>query len=78
MYDLTRDPHETVNLGHARHSTAASAQERARLHQRLSDVMREKGTTPDEIRWPEVADFQPRTALADSDENGALDEDEAP
>ena len=78
MYDLTRDPHETVNLGHARHSTPASEQERARLHRRLSDVMREKGTTPDEIRWPDVGDFQPKTALADSDENGALDEDEAP
>jgi arylsulfatase A-like enzyme len=73
MYDLARDPLETVNLGHARHSTPTSETEQARLHGRLSDVMREKGTTPDEIRWPEPADVRPKTALAETDENGALD-----
>jgi arylsulfatase A-like enzyme len=56
MYDLKRDPLEMTNLAHASHRTAASEVERARLHRRLSDVMREKGTTPDEIRWPDAAD----------------------
>ncbi len=74
MYDLKRDPLETTNLGHAKHSSPTSEAERARLHGRLADVMREKGTTPDEFRWPEQADFQPKTALADSDENGALED----
>jgi hypothetical protein len=63
MYDLTRDPLEMTNLAHAKHSTPASQDERVRLHERLSDVMRTCGTTPDEIRWPEVADFQPETRV---------------
>ena len=52
IYDLARDPLELTNLAHATHGTAASAIERARLHQRLTDVMAANGTTPDEIRWP--------------------------
>jgi arylsulfatase A-like enzyme len=64
MYDLRRDPLELRNLAHATHSTRASEIERARLHQRLSDVMRENGTTPDEICWPEVDDYRPSTEIA--------------
>jgi hypothetical protein len=62
------------NLAHASHSTPASENERARLHQRLADVMKVNATRPDEIRWPDAADFQPKIALADSDENGASDD----
>ena len=50
MYDLPRDPLEMTNLAHASHSTPASESERARLHQRLTDVMEANGTTPDEIQ----------------------------
>ena len=64
MYDLTPDPLEITNLAHGKHRTPGSDIERARLHRRLSEVMRACGTTPDEIRWPEVEDFQPSTELA--------------
>jgi arylsulfatase A-like enzyme len=64
MYDLTRDPLEMTNLAHGKHRTPASEVERGRLHQRLSEVMRACGTMPDEIRWPDVEDFQPSTQLA--------------
>jgi hypothetical protein len=62
MYDLTGDPLELTNLAYPTHTTPASVVERARLHRRLSDVMRDKGTIPDEIRWPEVdaTGLQPR------------------
>jgi arylsulfatase A-like enzyme len=68
MYDLVNDPLETLNLAHVKHATPSSDVERARLHQRLWDVMRASGTRPDEIRWPEVDDFQPATQLAETDE----------
>jgi choline-sulfatase len=58
MYDLTRDPLEMTNLAHPAHGTPAADAERVRLHRRLSDVMRANGTTPDEIRWPDVDDYQ--------------------
>jgi arylsulfatase A-like enzyme len=64
MYDLTRDPLEMTNLAHGRHRTPTSDIQRARLHRRLSEVMRACGTMPDEVRWPEVEDFQPSTELA--------------
>ena len=63
LYDLTRDPLEMSNLAHPTHTTPASELERARLHRRLVDVMRTKGTQPDEIRWPDVEDYQPATTL---------------
>jgi choline-sulfatase len=69
MYDLQHDPLETTNLAHVKHATPSMDTERARLHQRLSDVMRESGTRPDEIRWPEVEDFQPGTQLAETGED---------
>ncbi len=69
MYDLTRDPLELTNLAHAAHSTPHSDIERARLHQRLIDVMRANGTMPDEIRWPDVDEFRPSpTVSVESDE----------
>jgi len=57
MYDLARDPYEMKNLAHPQHRTAESDAERVRLHRRLSEIMKENGTTPDEIRWPEVGEF---------------------
>jgi arylsulfatase A-like enzyme len=72
MYDLTRDPLEMTNLAHAAHSTPESEAERARLDQRLTDVMQTNGTQPDEIRWPEVADFQPATERAFASEDEAV------
>jgi arylsulfatase A-like enzyme len=68
MYDLARDPLEMTNLAHAKHSTPAAEAERARLHHRLSEVMRENGTVPDEIRWPEVGDYRPSTTVATGSE----------
>ena len=68
MYDLSRDPLELTNLAHAAHRTPESDVERARLHQRLSDVMRANGTTPDEIQWPAVPDC-PAVEAAPAAEN---------
>jgi choline-sulfatase len=70
LYDLANDPLEMTNLAHATHHTPDADAQRARLHQLLSSVMRDCGTLPDEIRWPEVADYRPstRTAVADEDE----------
>jgi hypothetical protein len=45
------------------HSTPQSEIERARLHQRLIDVMQANGTTPDEIRWPAVDELRPSPAV---------------
>jgi hypothetical protein len=61
MYDLTKDPLELKNLAHPSLRTPASDVERARLHRRLTDVMETNGTTPDEIRWPAVDEYQPST-----------------
>lgn len=69
LYDLTRDPLEMSNLAHRTHRTPASDVERARLHRRLGEVMRTNGTTPDEIRWPDVEDYQPSTALTVASED---------
>ncbi|MGE0816937.1 MAG: sulfatase-like hydrolase/transferase, partial [Vicinamibacterales bacterium] len=69
MYDLARDPYELTNLAHAAHATPASEVERARLHQRLTDVMQAHGTTPDEIRWPAADEYRPSTTLAEARED---------
>ena len=52
MYDLRRDPLELKNLAYPANRTPESEAQRARLHARLIDVMRENGTLPDEIEWP--------------------------
>ena len=69
MYDLRKDPLELTNLAHASHSTPESESERARLHQRLVDVMEANGTTPDEIRWPAVDEYQPARTVATASED---------
>ena len=69
MYDLARDPLELTNLAHGAHSTPASETERVRLHRRLVEVMRENGTSPDEIRWPAVEEFRPSTTRAEATED---------
>jgi choline-sulfatase len=74
LYDLANDPLEMTNLAHATHHTPAADAQRARLHRRLSDVMRACGTAPDEIRWPEVADFRPAPRIAVADEDEAASE----
>jgi arylsulfatase A-like enzyme len=71
LYDLARDPLEMTNLAHRMHLTADAAAERARLHRRLSDVMRTYGTTPDEILWPDVQDFQPAADVVRATEEEA-------
>lgn len=68
MYDLARDPLEMTNLAHAAHATPATEVERARLHRRLSDVMRQHGTTPDEISWPAVEDYAPSSVTTTNEE----------
>lgn len=62
MYDLAGDPLEMRNLAHPAHATAATERERARLHQRLLEVMLANGTLPDEICWPAFEDHQPLAA----------------
>jgi arylsulfatase A-like enzyme len=57
MYDMAADPLEMTNLAHPAHRTPASDLQRERLHRRLDAVMSENGTTPDEIRWPEVSEI---------------------
>ena len=66
LYDLSQDPLELRNLAHAAHRTPASDVQRARLHQRLSEVMASTGTTPDEIRWPQGDEYRAATALAET------------
>jgi choline-sulfatase len=74
MYDLTRDPLEMTNLAHAAHATPYTEVERARLHRRLIDVMRQNGTLPDEISWPAVEDYRPSNVITSTEEKleGAL------
>ena len=63
MYDLARDPLEVSNLANAKHATAETDRERTRLHERLTRVMRENGTTPDEIVWPDAPATTPETLV---------------
>jgi choline-sulfatase len=59
MYDLKNDPFEVINLAHPENWDPHYADERCRLHQKLSAVMAQHGTRPAEIRWPTVDDFAP-------------------
>jgi hypothetical protein len=59
MYDLKNDPFEVINLAHEENWDPKYANERRRLHQRLSDVMDQHSTRPAEIQWPGVDDFAP-------------------
>jgi choline-sulfatase len=62
MYDLARDPLEMRNLAHVAYRTPEADAERVRLHQRLTDVMADNGTTPDEVSWPSADEFRPSAA----------------
>ncbi len=56
MYDRQTDPREVNNLAHPGAAVSAAVQaERQRLHQRLTEVMSNLGTTPDTIIWPKVS-----------------------
>ncbi len=59
MYDLKNDPFEVINLAHEENWDPTYAEERRRLHRRLSEVMDEYGTRPPEIQWPTADDFAP-------------------
>ncbi len=54
MYDLINDPQEANNLAHEKYSGKYEA-ERQFLHQRLIEIMAEKGTTPDAVIWPKIS-----------------------
>lgn len=54
MYNLKEDPIEARNLAHEIYSKGYE-KERQRLHERLTEVMIEKGTMPDEIIWPKIS-----------------------
>ena len=62
MYDLKRDPLELTNLAYHSQRTPDADVERARLHHRLTEVMTINGTRPDEIRWPDVNEFEQQPA----------------
>ena len=68
MYNLAADPLEMTNLAHSKHWTADERAEQARLHRKLWDVMLAAGSRPDEVRWPEVGDFEPAAQLVATDE----------
>jgi choline-sulfatase len=56
LYDRIADPLETRNLAHPRAgANGAIEAERQRLHQKLTQVMADLGTTPDAIVWPKVS-----------------------
>lgn len=59
LYDLKNDPFEVINLAHEENWDPKYADERRRLHQRLSEVMDQHGTRPAEIRWPTADEFAP-------------------
>ncbi len=65
MYDLKNDPLETRNLAHPEYSAGYEA-ERQRLHERLTRVMLELGTTPDRIVWPKVSGVDPTATQPDA------------
>jgi arylsulfatase A-like enzyme len=59
MYDLKNDPFEVINLAHEENWDPTYADERRRLHQRLSEMMDQHGTLPPEVQWPTADDFAP-------------------
>jgi choline-sulfatase len=73
MYDLANDPYEMTNLAHPVHSTPETDIERARLHQRLSEVMKKHGTTPDEIAWPKYEPLTTNHQPLTTDQKGSDD-----
>jgi hypothetical protein len=59
MYDLQNDPFEVINLAHEENWDPKYADERRRLHQKLSELMDQHGTRPAEVRWPTADEFAP-------------------
>lgn len=57
LYDLTTDPLESKNLLNHWFYTRSIEPQRQRLHEKLTAMMIELGTLPDEIVWPIVDDF---------------------
>jgi choline-sulfatase len=56
MYNRRTDPLETHNLAHPGAKVPAAVRvQRQRLHQQLTRVMAQLGTTPDAIVWPKVS-----------------------
>lgn len=66
MYDLAGDPLETANLAYPGNYSPALETERARLHGKLTRVMEELGTTPEDIIWPAVTDFDPASSYPEA------------
>lgn len=58
MYDLVHDPLETRNLAHENFS-AGHEKQRQFLHEKLTEIMIELGTTPDAIVWPKISGVDP-------------------
>ena len=56
MYDLVNDKLEQFNLAHEKYSKGHEAK-RQELHDKLTEVMIEKGTLPDTVIWPKVSGF---------------------
>ena len=54
MYDLMNAPLETRNLAHKKYSRGNEKQ-RQLLHQKLTEIMIDKGTTPDAIICPKIS-----------------------
>lgn len=57
LYDLATDPHESKNLLNHWFYEPSIESERQRLHAKLTTMMVELGTLPDEIVWPTADDF---------------------
>ena len=57
LYDLENDPLESKNLLNHWFYEQAIEPERRRLHQKLIDLMKEKGTMPDDFVWPTANEF---------------------
>lgn len=53
LYNIAadKDPYEQYNLTNAAYATTASNEQWIRLHNKLTQVMKELGTTPDAIIW---------------------------
>ncbi len=62
LYDLATDKNEERNLCNAAYATEASNIEWQRLHTKLTQVMHELGTTPDNIYWPDTSPRIPANA----------------
>ena len=65
MYDLVNDKLEQFNLAHEKYSKGHEAK-RQELHDKLTEVMIEKGTLPDTVIWPKVSGFDVTATQSDA------------